>query len=728
MPVGLRLKINLVLLMVFAAGLAITGYISYSLLNRNARDEIQRNAGLMMEAAMSMRNYTSKQIGPLVSSAGEAFHPQIVPAYSATEIMGTLREKYAGYSYKEAALNPTNPQHKALPWEAEIVNAFRSSPDRQEIGGERDTPEGRFLYIARPLQIQDQACLVCHDTPERAPPAMIKAYGSLNGFGWKHMEVIGAQIVSVPMSLPIKNAQHAFLTFMALLSLVFLLLFVFLNAMMSLLVIGPIKRMSEAAARVGAGDLKHRIDIRTGDELEAFAAEFNRTASQLMESHTSLESKVAARTNELALANAGLTEALEQQTATAEVLKIISRSTFDLNGVLQTLMDSVSRLCHAKRCVLFRKDGDLYRASVTYNAVPELRQYLEANPIAPGRGTVTGRAVLERRSVHVDDVRTETEYQWGEAAQLGDYRTVLSVPLLREGVPIGVIVLTRSVVSPFNQREIDIAGSFADQAVIAIENVRLFDEIQDKSRQLEQASLYKSQFLANMSHELRTPLNAIIGYSEMLREDAAELKQPQLESDLGKIHTAAQHLLELINAVLDLSKIEAGKMDIYVEAFDLAKVVASVTDVIKPLAQKNANQLIVDCPEQIGEMLADLTKVRQALFNLLSNACKFTQNGSVKMKVEREKATELSDGEWIVVSVTDTGIGMTPDQLSRMFKAFSQAETSTSRRFGGTGLGLALSRHLCQMMGGDITVISEAGKGSTFTLRLPAMVTVSASA
>ena len=225
-----------------------------------------------------------------------------------------------------------------------------------------------------------------------------------------------------------------------------------------------------------------------------------------------------------------------------------------------------------------------------------------------------------------------------------------------------------------------------------------------------------------MSHELRTPLNAIIGYSEMLREDAAESKQPQLVSDLGKIHTSAQHLLELINAVLDLSKIEAGKMDIYLESFDIAKVVAGVTDVIKPLAQKNSNQLIVDCPQRLGEMHADLTKVRQALFNLLSNACKFTQNGSVTMKVEREFASERRDADWIVVSVTDTGIGMTPEQLARMFKAFSQADASTSRRFGGTGLGLALSRHLCQMMGGDITVESEAGKGSTFTLRLPATV------
>ena len=722
---GLRLKFNLVLLLVFAAGLGVTGYISHDLLQRNARDEVLRNAGIMMEAALSMRSYTSKQIGPLIPYSDDAFHPQAVPAYSATEIMASLREKYADYSYKEATLNPTNPQHKAVAWEADIVNLFRSAAGRSEISGVRDTPTGRFLYMARPLQITDKACLACHDTAAKAPPAMVKIYGPNNGFGWQHMEVIGAQIVSVPMSLPIKNADHAFYTFMLSLSLVFLLLFVILNVMMSLLIVRPIMRMSAAAARVGKGDLKHRIEIHTGDELESFAAEFNRTATQLMESHAGLESKVEARTRELAGANAGLTEALAQQTATAEVLKIISRSTFDLQPVLQTLMDSAARLCRAKRCVLFRQDGDVYRASVTYNATPELRRYLESNPITPGRGTVTGRAAHEGRVVHVHDVRTDAEYQWGEAARLGDYRTVLSVPLLREGVPIGVMVLTRDRVEPFSEREIDLVNTFADQAVIAIENVRLFHEIQDKSRQLELASLHKSQFLANMSHELRTPLNAIIGYSEMLQEDAAELQAEQFVADLQKIQASGQHLLELINAVLDLSKIEAGKMELYLESFNVASVVAGVTDVIKPLAQKKSNRLVIECAENAGIMHADLTKVRQALFNLLSNACKFTENGTVTMKVERQTYDGHeghNSGDWIVVSVHDTGIGMTPEQIGRLFQAFSQADASTTREFGGTGLGLALSRHLCQMMGGDITVQSEPGSGSTFTLRLPATV------
>jgi CheY-like chemotaxis protein len=222
-----------------------------------------------------------------------------------------------------------------------------------------------------------------------------------------------------------------------------------------------------------------------------------------------------------------------------------------------------------------------------------------------------------------------------------------------------------------------------------------------------------------MSHELRTPLNAIIGYSEMLQEDAADLGAGQLGDDLGKINAAGKHLLELINAVLDLSKIEAGKMELYLESFDVAGLIRDIVAVIQPLAAKNANRLDVRCPDDLGTMRADVTKVRQALFNLLSNACKFTDRGTIALTVDRET---LDGQDWMVFGVADTGIGMTPEQRARLFEAFSQADAATTRKYGGTGLGLALSRRLCRMMGGDVTVASAPGRGSTFTIRLPAHV------
>ena len=279
---GLRLKFNLVLLLVFALGLGVTGYISYDLLHKNAREEVLRSAGVMMEAALSMRGYTNTQIRPLIPYNEEIFHPQSVPAYSASEIMGQLRKKYADYSYKEAALNPTNPRNRAVDWESDIVNVFRGNPERTEISGLRDTPTGRSLYLARPFQIKDKACLSCHTTAAEAPPAMVRIYGPNNGYGWKHMEVIGAQIVSVPMSLPIQNSNRAFYTFMISLSSVFVALFIILNLMMSLLIVRPITRMSEAANEISTGNLEiPEFSEKGGDEVALLSKSFNRMRRSL---------------------------------------------------------------------------------------------------------------------------------------------------------------------------------------------------------------------------------------------------------------------------------------------------------------------------------------------------------------------------------------------------------------------------------------------------------------
>ncbi|MBF0396259.1 MAG: response regulator [Desulfobacterales bacterium] len=234
------------------------------------------------------------------------------------------------------------------------------------------------------------------------------------------------------------------------------------------------------------------------------------------------------------------------------------------------------------------------------------------------------------------------------------------------------------------------------------------------------ANRAKSTFLANMSHELRTPMNAIIGYSEMLTEEAEDLGHDEFVPDLKKINSAGKHLLALINDILDFSKIEAGKMELYLETFDINKMIHDVTVTIHPLIEKNTNTLKVICQDNLGSMRADLTKVRQALFNLLSNASKFTKQGVITLSVQIKSNGD--DNKWVVFSVKDTGIGMTLDQQKKLFQAFSQADASTTRQFGGTGLGLAISRHVCQMMGGDITVESEISKGSTFSIKLPAEV------
>jgi GAF domain-containing protein/DNA-binding response OmpR family regulator/anti-sigma regulatory factor (Ser/Thr protein kinase) len=416
-----------------------------------------------------------------------------------------------------------------------------------------------------------------------------------------------------------------------------------------------------------------------------------------------------------------LTRSVQELKVLGEVGQALS-STLDLETVLNTIVSRASQLAGTDSCTVYEYDeqAEAFVFRATHNLAEEVVAVARRASIRRGEG-VAGRMAVTLEPVQTPDIAEAGAYSGPlrEVLLQTGARALLGIPMLREGHLIGGLTVTRKTPGEFSSAVIDLLKTFASQSALAIQNAKLFREIGDKSRQLEAADRHKSEFLANMSHELRTPLNAIIGYSEMLQEDAADLGAEQFTDDLKRINAAGKHLLELINAVLDLSKIEAGKMELYLEIVDVAGLVKDIAAVIQPLAAKNANRLEMRCPEDVGTMRADLTKVRQALFNLLSNACKFTDRGTISLAVARE----ASDGQdWMMFSVSDTGIGMTPEQLARLFGAFSQADAATTRKYGGTGLGLALSRRLCRMMGGDVTVESEAERGSVFTIRLPARV------
>src|SRR5262249_49537391 len=335
----------------------------------------------------------------------------------------------------------------------------------------------------------------------------------------------------------------------------------------------------------------------------------------------------------------------------------------------------------------------------SYGISADSNNYLKSVAIKPSRGTVVGRALLEGRTVQVSDVLADPEYTWSEAQERTGFRSVLAVPLLRDGHPIGVLVLARSVTRPFTDKQIEVVTAFADQAVIAVENVRLFDEIQNKSRQLAERSEHKSQFVASMSHELRTPLNAIIGLTEMMVKNAARFETEREQDPLQRVNRAGTHLLGLINQVLDLSKIEAGKLELNPQTVPLRPLLNEVIGTARQLAEQNKNRLAVDTQDNLGAMTVDPMRLRQILLTPPSNACKFTKAGEVKLAARRV----TNGGSFIEFGVSDTGIGMTAEQQARLFEEFTQANASTAQNFGGTGLGLAITRKLARMMGGHVT-------------------------
>jgi signal transduction histidine kinase len=417
----------------------------------------------------------------------------------------------------------------------------------------------------------------------------------------------------------------------------------------------------------------------------------------------------------LRFARAQAEEALEQQTATAEILRVMSGSPIaDTAPVFDKILDSCQRLFegHLVGLTLVGRDGAVHLGAYKGGSKEQMERIY---PMPLSRESGTGCAILDRKVVHFADVGapgSNAPPQVMKGAEVIGFKSIIFAPLMAEGRGIGALWVGRLAPGPFSEKQTALLETFAGQAVIAIQNVRLFNEIQEKTRQLEVAGRHKSEFLATMSHELRTPLNAIIGFTRIVMRRSQERLEPQQYENLEKILTSGQHLLALINSILDLAKVEAGRVEVTPAEIALSPVLESCSRTVEPLVKADAVTLVKEFDGALPQMYVDEEKLRQIVINLLSNAAKFTERGSIRLQAHASNGT-------VAIAVADTGIGIAPDKLEVIFEEFAQADASSTRLYGGTGLGLTIARRLARLMGGDITAESVLGRGSKFNLTLP---------
>ena len=471
----------------------------------------------------------------------------------------------------------------------------------------------------------------------------------------------------------------------------------------------PIRALATGAVRIGGGDLDHRIEVSSGDEVQTLADSFNEMGARLKELYATLEHKVADRTRELS-------EALDQLRALIGVSQAIN-STFELQALLEAILAHACQLADAGGGGIYTFDEvtEEFTLAATHGMKSELIETIRGAHRRLHDDSPVGQCVLKRSVIEIADLAAETRYQMRDALLKADVRALLAVPLLREDRIVGALLIRRRRPGAFGSSVIDLMQSFASQSALAIQNARLFQEIEDKSRQLELASQHKSQFLANMSHELRTPLNAILGYTELMQDGLYGELPAKTTEVLDRVQKNGKHLLGLINDVLDLAKIEAGQLVLGIEGYSMQDVVQTVVSATESLAAAKKLPLKVEFSKDMPQGQGDERRIVQVLLNLVGNAIKFTDVGEVRI------AAKAADGKFRV-AVVDTGPGIPEAEQARIFHEFHQVDSSNTKKKGGTGLGLAISKRVVELHGGRIWVELEVGKGSTFQFELPIRV------
>jgi signal transduction histidine kinase len=555
--------------------------------------------------------------------------------------------------------------------------------------------------LASQLDGQDDAEPVVRDAQGRQ---VLSAHARAPPLGWLVFVDLPIEEAYAPLYVSIQRSGGLLIGA--------LLLAAFAGLYLARRMVVPIRALRDGAARIGQGDLTQRIVIETGDELQELGSQFNSMAAQLQDSYATLERKVEDRTRELA-------QSVEELRALGEVSQAVN-STLDLETVLDTIVAKAVQLSgtDAGTIYVFDEASGEFELRSTYSMSPQLIAALKAHHTGLSEGLA--QATVQRAPTQVADLRNRPSApQRATPVQQivleAGFRARMIVPLLGANRVVGALVVRRKAPGEFPVRTGDLLQTFAAQSVLAIQNARLFREVEIKGHQLEVASRHKSQFLANMSHELRTPLNAILGYAELILDNIYGDMPQRMRGVLERVQTNGKHLLGLINDVLDLSKIEAGQLTLTLEDYSIGDVVQNVVTAIEPLAAEKCLALKVELPTDLPTAHGDQRRLTQVLLNLVGNAIKFTDSGEVAIKVA------TGNGAY-TLAVRDTGPGIDPADQSKIFEEFQQADSSATKTKSGTGLGLSISRRIVAMHGGRIWVKSTPGRGSTFFVKVPVNV------
>ena len=477
------------------------------------------------------------------------------------------------------------------------------------------------------------------------------------------------------------------------------------SVMLGRRVIGPIEELRRGAARLEAGDLEARLSIDSGDEFADLANDFNRMARRLQDAYSGLEQKVKERTH-------ALEQSLNEVRGLDDIIRAVSAS-LDLQKVLQTIVVHATELSRSDAGFIYEFDdvAQVFRLRAGHLVSARFIELLQQTP-PTFHDSLMGRAAETGGPIQIKDLTSETEYAFRDQLLREGYLCLLAIPAMRDRKLIGGIVVARRAIGGFNERDVDLLHTFANGSTIAIDNARLFLELEQKNAELQLVSQHKSQFLANMSHELRTPLNAVLGYTELLLDDIYGAVPDRMREVMGRIETNGRHLLGLINDVLDLSKIEAGQLTLSITKYSLKELVGGVSNAVESLANAKKLSLIAEVQLNLPAGEGDERRIAQALVNLAGNAIKFTDCGEVKISASEK------DG-FFTIAVRDSGPGITLADQSKIFEEFQQADNSSTRKKGGTGLGLTITKRIVELHGGKIWVESAPGCGSTFFFTLP---------